>query len=324
MPALIPIVAGSLYLENLLLNSQFHIWNEGTSKTATNGNSTYGPECWYAKNSLGTNGVITMSLISGDADVNACKVQITTAPTASHANGCEFYQPLLNTDSLPLYNQRACFGVRIKAFGNVNQVGIQFFYATSEVKLTTAIGSEITVAVNTSTYTLGAIINQAIGVAQTTSGIVGVRIRILGVSSGNLYDVNNGFSIEQPIVNKGHVLAAFQPAYKHFMMERAATQRTWESSYDLNVTPGTVTNAGALGWRSRIGGDDMDMIFFKVPKRTSGYTVTAYNNATGASGNWSGFGAGSNQEGQIGFRMYLGSVTDFAVVTGHWVANNRI
>src|SRR5581483_6255425 len=116
------------------------------------------------------------------------QVQITTAPTAAQTNGTELYQTLENLSFLELYSQNACFSANIKALGNVNQVGLQFMSNTSEAKVTTTIGSEVTVAVNTSGFTLGQIVNQALGSAMTTSGVVGVRIRITGVSSGNLYD----------------------------------------------------------------------------------------------------------------------------------------
>src|SRR5581483_2493404 len=153
--------------KNYLLNGAFDFWQRGTSVTIANGVSTYQADRWYVKNSLGTNGVITFSQVAGSLNGSkfGAQVQITTAPTAAQTNGTELYQTLENLSFLELYSQNACFSANIKALGNVNQVGLQFMSNTSEAKVTTTIGSEVTVAVNTSGFTLGQIVNQALGSA---------------------------------------------------------------------------------------------------------------------------------------------------------------
>ena len=136
------IASSAPNVQNFLLNSDFSFWQAGTSITIANAASTYQADQWYVKNSLGTNGVITFSQQTGSVggDAYAGQVKITTAPTAAQVNGTELYQPLANGDSQPLYNQTASFGINVKALGNVNQVGLQFYYSTSEVKLATGIG----------------------------------------------------------------------------------------------------------------------------------------------------------------------------------------
>lgn len=232
--------------ENFLLNSNFDLWQRGTSVTVANTVSTYLADRWYCKNSLGTDGVITYSRETGASDgaLYAAKLLITTAPTASQANGCELYQTLENKDSMQLYNKTASFTVKVKAFGNVNQCGIQFFYKTTEAKVDTAIGSEVTAAVNTSTFTSITISGQALGTSMTTSGVIGVRIRPTAVSSGNLYDLNNGFSVEQAMLNLGSTIGTFHPAGKTLADEISMCQRYYEKSYDLAVNPGTNTGVG--------------------------------------------------------------------------------
>jgi hypothetical protein len=223
--------------ENLLLNSDFRLWQRGTSQTIANGATAYQADRWYAKNALGTNGVITYTRQAGTNTKYAAKVLITTAPTASQANGCELYQVLENADSLQLYDQKASFHIQVKAFGNVNSIGVQFFYATTEVKLTTAIGDEKTYPVNTSSYITAMIDRQALGTSQTVDGVIGVRIRIAGVSSGNTYDINNGFQVEQAMLNRG-APSVWKRAHKHFGDELARCQRFYHKSYALDTAFG--------------------------------------------------------------------------------------
>ena len=212
----------TLVAQNFLVNSGFDFWQAGTSATVTaTGGATptntylYQADQWYVNNILGggtVEGVITYSQVAGvtNGSKYGAKVQITTAPTGTGIqNGCELYQPLSNQASYDLYNQTASFSILVKSLGNVTQVGVQFFYATSEAKLTTAIGSEVLTTVNTSTFTACTINGQALGTAQGVGGIIGVRIRPTAVSAGNLYDLNNGFICEQAILNKGTLAAAF-------------------------------------------------------------------------------------------------------------------
>lgn len=225
---------------NYLYNSDLAIWQRGTSFTVTsaaNPTSTptykYGPDRHYVNNVLGggtVQGIITISQVTGVTNGSAfgCKLLITTAPTGTNIqNGCEVYQVLENLDSLQFYNQNASFGVLVLGFGNVNQVGVQFCYSTTEVKPTVFIGSEVLVTVNTSTMTLCSISSQALGTSQTKAGVIGVRVRITNVSSGNKYDLNNGFSFEQPFMNLGG-LATWSRKNKSFSSELFECQRYCE------------------------------------------------------------------------------------------------
>src|SRR3954467_14444460 len=87
--------------KNFLINSGFAIWQGGTSQTIANGVSSYQPDQWYGKNSLGTTGVLTLSRTTGAVAGSryGASLQITTAPTSGQTNGCELYQVLENRDS---------------------------------------------------------------------------------------------------------------------------------------------------------------------------------------------------------------------------------
>jgi hypothetical protein len=271
-----------------LLNTQFAVWQaegaaSGTSatRTITNGNSSYGPDCWYGKNGLGTNGVLTISRTAGanDGAKYGCSLQITTAPTASQANGCELYQTLPNLDSIRFYNQTASFSVLVKALGNVNQVGVQFYYKTTEAKVDTSIGSEQTVAVTTGGWATASISAQALGTSMTTSGVVGVRIRITQVSSGNAYDLNNGFIIELPMMNRGSTPATYQPAYPTQAEELRACQWLYRKSYAQDTPPGTASSGTFSMPCTLTDGTRVYTLNREFPSMRIAPTIRTWNNA---------------------------------------------
>lgn len=233
---------------NQLINSAFDYWQATTSITIANTVSSYGPDQWYVKNSLGTNGVITFSQTTGvtNGSKYGASVKITTAPTAAQANGTELYQVLSNLASYPLYNQTASFTILVKALGNVNQVGCQFYYTSSQAKLTTAIGSEQTATVTTGGFASCTVNGQALGTAQTTSGVVGVRVRITTVSTGNTYDLNNGFVVEQAMLNLGASASPFARKFPDPAQELIACEQFYRKSYEVDTNPGTNTAAGKV------------------------------------------------------------------------------
>ena len=284
---------------NFLVNGAFDYWQAGTSTTITStGGGTPGnvysylADQWYVDNAMGggtTEGIITYSQVPGatNGSLFGAKVQTTTAPVGTGIGQTpQLYQVLSNKASVPLYGQTASFSVSAKGLNNVIQVGVQFYYATSEGKLTTAIGSEVSATINSSTFTAVTINGQALGTSQTASGVIGVRIRVTGVSTGNQYDLNNDFVVEQAMLNLGPVAAPFQRQYSDPVQELASCQYFYEKSYDLTINPGTSTVTGLAAWPCYgvdSGGDNvLTAVSYKVSKRAAP-TITYYD-AAGNSG----------------------------------------
>jgi len=319
-------------LRNYLLNGAMDLWQRQTSQTIANGVSTYTADRWYVKNSLGTNGVITNSQVTGvlSGSKYGNQVQITTAPTAAQANGTELYQVIENPMSIDLINNPISFSAYVKALGNVNQVGLQFCYATSEVKPTLFFGTEQLVTVNTSGFALGQLVNQNSGNTPTTSGVIGVRIRITGVSSGNLYALNNGFVVEQACVNLGATAMAFGRAGKNFAEELAMCQRFYEKSFELSVSPAqnTGSDAGALNLSVGAAGNWSATNPYKVTKRTDP-SVTTYN-PRATNNNWWDYtnSTSRSQIGVTGAGQTGNSIAATLVATStngiHWTADAEI
>ena len=223
---------------NRLINGAFDFWQRGTTTTVANGVSTYLADRWYVKNSLGTNGVLTQGQYIGGLTGSKYNfyVQISTAPTAAQNNGTELYYVLENLDTVPLLNQYLSFGANFLALGNVTSIGIQFAYNTSEAKPNTFFGTEQSVTVNTLGFTGGQLLAQNLANLPTTSGSIAIRVRILGVSSGNTYDLNNGFAIGQASLNIGTTVMPFARAGRTAQEEFAMCQRYCEQFYTASTT----------------------------------------------------------------------------------------
>ncbi len=328
---------------NFLINGAFDLWQVGTSATVTaTGGGTptnaylYQADQWYVRNILGggtIEGIITYSqqaAVTNGSGFGA-RVKITTAPTGTGIqNGAELWQTLSNIASKPLYGQTASFTILVRCLNNVNQVGAQFFYATTEVKAVTSIGSEQTVTCNTSTFVSLTISGQALGTSQTLAGTIGVRVRPTAVSSGNLYDLNNGFEVEQGMLNLGTTAATFYRQSQNPDTELHAAQYFYEKSYDTTVAPATNTQVGSTvsGAAAANTATKYMTMFFKSAKRAIP-SVTLYTQA-GTSGKWTTDNATPEQTttaGDIGVNSFGSSMASGAscsFVGGHWVADARL
>jgi hypothetical protein len=321
--------------KNYLINSNFDFWQRNTTGTIANAASTYAaPDRWYVRNALGTNGVITQSRVSGvtEGTKYGCSVQISTAPTAAQANGTELYQTVENIDALDFINKYASFGCYLKALGNVNQIGLSFVYAASEIKPTTVLGSEALITVNNTSFVNGQVIAQAVGTLPGSAGVIGIRIRITGVSSGNLYDLNNGFIVEKTILNTGTIVAPFVKAGANAQDELAMCQRFYEKSYDLLTAPGTPSSTvgQSIVYQTVTGTPQFVNVKYSVFKRT-GSTVILYSPVTGSSGNFRNYTtsadvvASAQSSGQNGFNIApTPSVTGPAQIGFYWATDAEI
>ena len=273
---------------NFLVNGAFDYWQAGTSTTLTSTGGgvptavlTYQADQWYAENLLGggtVEGILTYAQVAGTlgGSIYGASVKITTAPTGTGiAQGAMLAQTLSNKGSQALYNQTASFGIQIKGLGNVTQVGLQFYYNGGETKISyngNSIGSEVLCAVSSSGFTNCTINGQALGTGMTSSGVIGVLIRVAGVSTGNIYDLNNGFVAEQAIINLGSTAATFQRQNNNPAQEVDACQYFYENSYGILSTPGAATTNGAAAspcYGVDAGGDN---VFYNVryrPKRVA-------------------------------------------------------
>ncbi len=351
----VPSFVSPDYYTNHLSNAAFDCWQEfgGSSVVVANSTSVYVPDQWYVTNILGTNGAITASrntsAVSGS--MHACKVQITTAPTAAQANGTELWQVIDNEISRArLFGTTGiAFNAKIKALGNVTQIGVQVFQHSTEVKTNGAhssVTSEALVTVNSATFTTtGNLATPAWG--NESTGVVGCRIRVTAVSTGSTHAVNNGFIVEQANLQTGSP-APLSAQWRRKGLtpegELIDCMRYFEKSYDYNVIPGTPTNVGQLatvtagqvtaggGWWS------ITSTPFKVHKRITGGSLSNWD-LQGNAGKWSALqvngtqnhnqtvGAGSTAVGTAGWNwpvIVTGSSGQIGAIFSHWTVSARI
>ena len=319
---------------NVLVNSAFDYWQAGTSVTVANGASTYQADQWYVNNAMGAAGVLTYDQLTSGllaGSKYAAEVKVSTAPTTAGSTGINLVQPLDNANSLQVYNQTASFAVQVESEGNVNQVTLAVGYATTEVKptLSNTIATA-TCAVSTGAYTLCQLPNVALGTSPTTSGIYFVEVSASGVSSGHVTDFNNGFKVQQAILNLGAAAASFKRAGLNPQAELAMCQRFYESDYDIGTTIGSSwLQTGAIGVAT--GGNDMPVsAAFKATKRAVA-VMTVWDNVGTANSVYEVITGGhkaisSYRSDQAGFTYIsaAGTLISGDVYMFHWLADARI
>lgn len=343
----VPTWGSPLFFENILVNGAFDWWQAfPAGSSVANAGRVYFADQWYVSNDLGTNGVITCTPTSGQlgGSIKGCKVQITTAPTAAQVNGTELWQVIENPILLSrIMGQSTAFtSAMIKSLGNVTQIGIQFFQAGAEVK-TTAVSSsvftETLVTVNSANFTAcgSASAFSFGGYVAGSSGVVGMRIRITGVSTGSAHVLNNGFIVEQAgfWAGTGSVQPQWARRNANPDLELALCQRFYEKSYSVGEAPGLATLNGLNVFMAlnTSGGQQGGWTSFRVKKRALAPTMTIYD-GLGASGKWGNI----NNAGGWAHGVTIGGIPDtpsdssFRVISTsgawgigyHWTADSRI
>lgn len=280
--------------ENKLYNADFQIWQRGTQAVMENGQSSYAADRWFSRNNLGPGSKVSYSRVEdfSQGSLYGARVEVLEPPHQSPTGSCELFQTLNNYDSLKFANDRASFSIRVKALGRVSKVGLQFVYNKTQNIATDPIGPEVLVDVNQNDYVLGVLANVPIGGELLPKGVLGVRIRVAAVSSGNLYDLENGFVVKQGMLNFGATPGPFRTRFEEFSQELAACQAYYEKSYLLEETP-HATGEGqtwallgpviSLGNRVSLVSGPVNFRYTKIRKDP---TVTIYSPKTGLKGAW--------------------------------------
>lgn len=293
-PSGVPTPGSPLFLENILVNSAFDVWQVavGSAVVVANSSNIYVPDQWYVSNFLGTNGAITVTRVGGQlgGSIYGCQVQITVAPTANQTNCTELWQVIDNPTTMAriLGQSSAFMAAQIKALGAVNQIGMQLFTAASEVKpvnFNSSIVSETLVTVNSAGFTgcFG-----AIGLPGTygagSSGVVAMRIRVTGVLAGSTHVGSTGFVVEQAGLYAG--TGSIQPAWRRKKLtpdgEFQECLRYFEKTYDPQTIPGTLTAVGDHHFSQPIAAGFVPGVF-KVTKRATP-TIVFLSPNTGVAG----------------------------------------
>lgn len=282
--------------ENRLHNSDFVIWQRGASLILPDKNSSYLADRWFSRNDLGTGSRIEYKRVEEfyEGSRYGASMQVIEPPHANPGGTIQITQTLENYDSLRFANQRATFSVRVKALGRVNAIGIQFISNATEVVASEPLGPEVVFPVSSDKYSMGTVANVDIGGSFVPAGVLGVRIRVAGVSSGNLYDLDNGMVVRQAMLNFGAAPGPFRTRFEDVGNELTACQRYYEKSYSIDDAPGTVTQNGEVSdvighelqgfnrMRTLEGGP----VRYQKTKRIPNPLIKIYDPRKGGSGGW--------------------------------------
>jgi hypothetical protein len=272
--------------KNSLLNSGFDHNQRGLSSIAyTDGQSlVYGLDRWAVVNSLGASGVVNIGQTGGSlpGSREAMQVYVGTAPGSPAPVPFSIFQVLEVFDAAKYVKKRACFGVKIKALGSINSVTLQFVVSSASPFSTnyTAIGSPVTVAINTASFTECQIPSLSMIGNLSTAENLGVIIIPSGVSSGNISDLSNGITLEQAQMNPGFILNPWKRAFEeNTNSEKSALEAYFEKSFDWSTAPANnlTSSLGYNVWSAGSVAGPSPSIPFKTRKRITAPTVTVYN-----------------------------------------------
>lgn len=243
--------------QNLFLNSGFDLISRGSGVSLAPSALKYVLDRWFAQSTFDAPGAVDFNSRAGEVDGSSRGLELVsaTSPTTPASNAGFLYQTLDNKTSLRLYNQNASFSAQFRALGNVTQISVSIVYAVTEVKAGIPFSAEVDFPVNSATYSLCQIINEALGTVATLDGVVGVRIRASAVSSGAVSDAGNGFRMEQAGLYVGNPPAQWSRQYPDIVAERAACDWFFESSYTNGSAPGTaVADGGYMTFSPDVNG----------------------------------------------------------------------
>ncbi len=286
--------------QNFLYNAGFDLLSRGSSFSIPGTTTAYVLDRWYLDSAFDAPGVIDFNTRPGAVDGSAAGAElvVSSSPTTPLTNAGMLYQTLDNVTSRRLYNQTASFSCQIKAEGNVTQVAIAFMYATTETKVTTPVSTDTLVSINAGGFTLCQILNEALGTAMTTDGVVGVRVYASAVSTGDVSDAGNGIVIEQAGVYLGSPASTWVRMYPTLEAERVACNEFYESSYAPGVLPGTAFSVGGAFSSSQDvngGVDNYGSVSMQMKRVTPSVNIWAPDGTSGTVLHYKAGGAAINQ-----------------------------
>ena len=197
--------ASSATPPNLCYNADFYFNNRFGTNTATFAASStltyYCADRWCVSANIGGSGTVTALTQAGSKTLNQLQITVGTTGTGGEPDLIQVLTP--DDANLLLQGQSCSFSCWIKGVGLTNSISLQFFRnSSSSLSGATMLGSANATSVSSGSYTNCTLSNQSIG-SPTSGQVVGIRIKLAGVSSGHTYTSGNGFRIELAYWNIG-------------------------------------------------------------------------------------------------------------------------
>lgn len=273
--------------KNYLLNSNLDFFLTGISTVTVNsGLTSYVPgDLWYVTNNGVASGGIDASGTAGplipppDGLNGRLRVVCSGNVTGYVGSPFQLAQVLDNPSSQELSGQTVSAGVWILAQGNVTQVGLQFLTEASEVRPITTTGAEQLTSVNAGTFTFCKL--EGISLPSISGGVFAVRVRVTGVSSGDLGDDTNGFVVGKSQWNPTPTVSPFyQRAGATLADELLLINRFYCKSYESTTNPSAVTDYGLINGTAVAATTATALVGFPVEMRVRPSIVFYSRNGT--------------------------------------------
>jgi hypothetical protein len=272
-----PFAAG-----NVIINGAFDIWQRGTSFTYAGGAQNYVCDRWQGwATAAGTN--LSISRQAGTANLQyAARFQRVAGNTSTAS--LVFAQTIETANSIPLAGQTVTLSFYARKGADfsptLGNLTVSILSGTGTDQNHTAFTGAATVVSEVISLTGLWVQYKVTGAVSASATQLGIRVNM--VPSGTA-GANDWFEITGVQLEAGAVATPFKRNAPSIQAEFAACQRYYETSYDIDIVPGTVNEVQA-SW-STVNAADTTLVngttFFKVPKRVYP-TITIYNTSTGA------------------------------------------
>jgi len=332
--------------KNRIINGDFSVNQRGFSSTTTN--LAYGLDRWRL---VASDGTVTYSAqtftignaITGQEPQNHARI-VTSSQTLSSAEAA-LIQPI--EDVRTFAGQQVTVSFWAKASSGTPKIALEFEQrfgsGGSPSGVVQTYGGQATISTAWARYsmtvTVPSISGKTIGTDANSSSLWTKFYVSAGSSlnsrTGSLGIQSNTFDIWGVQVEAGPNATAFERRPQQ--VELALCQRYWEQSYPFGTAVNTNTTSGLFVLTA--GGDSLGRVqvnlFFRVPKRTSSYTMTFYR-TQGGSSVWDAYWSGSNGTATPTSNYYNESMTvlfvgaagqpafGVAQVYGHWTCNAEL
>ena len=228
---------GMPQVKNYLINSNFDFWqrHNGTSCITPPGNSGggYMADRWYVRNTGNSSPVLsTQVLYSGTPTSVRYGLQTIFNQVGNTSGNIYITQVIENQFATELSGQTISFSAIVQGLGNVNNIGLNFIYNSNKyARPNTVIGTTQTIAITAGSAYLFQVQGFVIpsGLITNSNGNLGVQVFINGVTTGNIYDRNNGLVLNQTMLNIGPYCAPWTRAGNTIDGEFIACQRFCET-----------------------------------------------------------------------------------------------
>jgi hypothetical protein len=313
---------------NAVLNSNFSVWQRGTTFTIASNTITYTADRWaFYRNATGA--TVTRQVTNDTTNLPFIQYCMRVARDSGNTSTqqLQLAQGFESVNSIPFVNKSIALSFYARSGANYSATSsaltVQLIGGTGTDQSAFAYTGTTTPINTTATLTTTWQRFTFTGTIGSTVTEIAPRFFFdpVGTAGANDYFEITGVQLEV-----GSVATPYAPNGATYQAELAACQRYYEKSYDVATQPGSLVSEGNIYFylgaatTSNVGSSPR----FKVSKRVAP-TVTIYSSATGGTGIFTnGQAASVIHIGTEGFTAYQGTAVLSFEVRGQFTASAEI